>query len=182
MELDTIYNEDCLEGMKRIPDGSVDAIICDLPYGTMKTDHPSEAWKQRTQCEWDTIIPTDKLFAEYERIVRRGGTIVLFSQEPYTSHLRTFRGKNIDFLYPMMWKKDSAGNQLIAKNAPLSYFEDINVFAKSNPLHDYDCAHPLRPYFAKVMEYIGKPKKQIMDEIGQNADHTFRCNSSQFAL
>ena len=182
MELDTIYNEDCLEGMKRIPDGSVDAIICDLPYGTMKTDHPSEAWKQRTQCEWDTIIPTDKLFAEYERIVRRGGPIVLFSQEPYTSHLRTFRGKNIDFLYPMMWKKDSAGNQLIAKNAPLSYFEDINVFAKSNPLHDYDCAHPLRPYFAKVMEYIGKPKKQIMDEIGQNADHTFRCNSSQFAL
>ena len=88
----------------------------------------------------------------------------------------------MDFLYPMMWKKDTAGNSLMAANAPVSYFEDINVFAKSNPLHDYDLAHPLRPYFAKVMEYIGKPKKQIMDEIGQNADHTFRCNSSQFQL
>ena len=76
MELDTIYNEDCLEGMKRIPDGSVDAIICDLPYGTMKT-----AWKGLDEYDgrhqWDDIIPTDKLFAEYERIVRRGGTIVL---------------------------------------------------------------------------------------------------------
>ena len=182
IELDTLYNMDCLEGMKQIPDGTIDAVICDLPYGTMKTDHPSEAWKQRTQCEWDTIIPTDKLFAEYERVLRRGGVAVLFSQEPYTSHLRTFNGKNIDFLYPMYWKKDSAGNQLIAKNAPMSYIEDINVFAKANPLHDYDLAHPLRPYFAKVMEYIGKPRKQVIETIGQNADHTFRCNSSQFAL
>ena len=174
IELDRIYNMDCLEGMKAIPDGSVDAVICDLPYGTMKGIDDRH--------DWDTIIPTDKLFEQYERVLRRGGVAVLFSQEPYTSHLRTFRGKNMDFLYPMMWKKDTAGNSLMAANAPVSYFEDINVFAKSNPLHDYDLAHPLRPYFAKVMEYIGKPKKQIMDEIGQNADHTFRCNSSQFQL
>ena len=174
MEIDNIYNMDCLEGMKQIPDGTIDAVICDLPYGTMKGIDDRH--------DWDTIIPTDKLFEQYERVLRRGGVAVLFSQEPYTSHLRTFRGKNMDFLYPMMWKKDTAGNSLMAANAPVSYFEDINVFAKSNPLHDYDLAHPLRPYFAKVMEYIGKPKKQIMDEIGQNADHTFRCNSSQFQL
>ena len=174
MTLDNIYNMDCLEGMKQIPDGTIDAVICDLPYGTMKGIDDRH--------DWDTIIPTDKLFEQYERVLRRGGVAVLFSQEPYTSHLRTFRGKNMDFLYPMMWKKDTAGNSLMAANAPVSYFEDINVFAKSNPLHDYDLAHPLRPYFAKVMEYIGKPKKQIMDEIGQNADHTFRCNSSQFQL
>lgn len=174
LELDKIYNMDCLEGMKQIPDGTIDAVICDLPYGTMKGIDDRH--------DWDTIIPTDKLFEQYERVLRRGGVAVLFSQEPYTSHLRTFRGKNMDFLYPMMWKKDTAGNSLMAANAPVSYFEDINVFAKSNPLHDYDLAHPLRPYFAKVMEYIGKPKKQIMDEIGQNADHTFRCNSSQFQL
>ena len=182
MEIDNIYNMDCLEGMKQIPDGTIDAVICDLPYGTMKTDHPSEAWKQRTQCEWDTIIPTDKLFAEYERVLRRGGVAVLFSQEPYTSHLRTFNGKNIDFLYPMYWKKDSAGNQLIAKNAPMSYIEDINVFAKANPLHDYDCAHPLREYFAAVLDFLQVPKRQLMEEIGSRIDHTFRCNSSQFAL
>ena len=181
MEIDNIYNMDCLEGMKAIPDGSVDAVICDLPYGTMKNIGGAPGWHS-DNCDWDDIIPTDKLFAEYERVLRRGGAIILFSQEPYTSHLRTFRAKNIDFCYPMMWKKDSAGNIMLAKNAPLSYFEDINVFAKANPLHDYDLAHPLRPYFAKVMEYIGKPRKQVIETIGQNADHTFRCNSSQFAL
>ena len=101
IELDTLYNEDCLEGMKRIPDGSIDAVICDLPYGTMKTDHPSEAWSKRKQCEWDTIIPTDKLFAEYARVLRRGGACILFSQEPYTSHLRTYKERTLDFLYPM---------------------------------------------------------------------------------
>ena len=181
MKLDTIYNEDCLQGMKRIPDGSVDAIICDLPYGTMKGIVNAPGWGN-CSCEWDSIIPTEPLFEQYERVLRKGGTIVLFSMEPYTSHLRTFRAKNIDFCYPMMWKKDSAGNIMLAKNAPLSYFEDINVFAKANPLHDYDLAHPLRPYFAKVMEFIGRPRKQVIETIGQNADHTFRCNSSQFAL
>ena len=181
MEIDNIYNMDCLKGMKQIPDGTIDAVICDLPYGTMKNIGGAPGWHS-DNCDWDDIIPTDKLFAEYERVLRRGGAIILFSQEPYTSHLRTFRAKNIDFCYPMMWKKDSAGNIMLAKNAPLSYFEDINVFAKANPLHDYDLAHPLRPYFAKVMEYIGKPRKQVIETIGQNADHTFRCNSSQFAL
>ena len=181
MEIDNIYNMDCLEGMKQIPDGTIDAVICDLPYGTMKNIGGAPGWHS-DNCDWDDIIPTDKLFEQYERVLRRGGAIILFSQEPYTSHLRTFRAKNIDFCYPMMWKKDSAGNIMLAKNAPLSYFEDINVFAKANPLHDYDLAHPLRPYFAKVMEFIGRPRKQVIETIGQNADHTFRCNSSQFAL
>ena len=182
MEIDKIYNIDCLEGMKHIPDGSIDAIICDLPYGTMKTDHPSEAWSKRKQCEWDTIIPTDQLFEQYERVLRKGGTIVLFSAEPYTSHLRTFKARNISFLYPMYWLKDSAGNHLLANNAPLSIIEDINVFAKANPLYDYDLAHPLRQYFAKVMEFCGKSKREIIDEIGQRADHVFRGDSTQFAL
>ena len=176
IELDRIYNMDCLEGMKAIPDGSVDAVICDLPYGTMKGIDDRH--------DWDDIIPTDKLFAEYERVLRRGGVAVLFSQEPYTSHLRTFRGKNMDFLYPMMWRKNTAGNSLMAANAPVSYFEDINVFAKANPLHDYDLAHPLRPYFAKVMEFCGTTScKQINERLGhRHAEHTFYINSSQFAL
>ena len=67
IELDTIYNEDCLEGMQRIPDGTIDAVICDLPYGTMKGAAVG-AW-DGTQCDWDDIIPTEKLFAEYERVL-----------------------------------------------------------------------------------------------------------------
>ena len=112
MEIDNIYNMDCLEGMKQIPDGTIDAVICDLPYGTMKGIVNAPGWGN-CSCEWDEIIPTDKLFAEYERGVRRGGAIVLFSQEPYTSHLRTFKAYNaMKFCYPMMWKKDSAGKPL----------------------------------------------------------------------
>ena len=160
--LDTIYNMDCLEGMKQIPDGTIDAVICDLPYGTMKGVESGGGWKSGTT-EWDTIIPTDKLFAEYERVVRRGGTIILFSQEPYTSHLRTFKGTNIIFCYPMMWKKNHCGNIMLAKKAPLVYFEDINVFVRRA---DADTArdHPLRPYARKVVDFIGKTCKEVQQD------------------
>jgi site-specific DNA-methyltransferase (adenine-specific) len=182
IEPSNIYEGDCLELMPYIEEKSIDAVICDLPYGTMKGAQ-IEGWvKAERDTSWDEIIPTAPLFAEYERVLRRGGVAILFSQEPYTTHLRSFHAKNIDFLYPMIWLKNNHANALLSKNAPVSRFEDINVFAKANPLHDYDLAHPLRPYFAKVMEYIGKPRKQVIETIGQNADHTFRCNSSQFAL
>ena len=74
IELNKIYNEDCLEGMKRMPDKSVDMILCDLPYGT-------------TACKWDTIIPFEPLWEHYERIVKDNGAIVLTSDEPFTSQL-----------------------------------------------------------------------------------------------
>jgi len=149
---DKIFCEDCLIGMQRIPDGSVDAVICDLPYGTMKGIDDKH--------DWDDIIPTDKLFAEYERVVRRGGSIVLFSQEPYTSHLRTFKGTNIIFCYPMIWKKNSAGNSLMAAKAPVSHFEDINVFVRRADV-DTQHTHPLRPYAQSVVNFIGKSCKEI---------------------
>ena len=178
LELDQIYNLDCLDGMKHIPDGSIDAIICDLPYGTMKGIVNAPGWGN-CSCEWDEIIPTEPLFAEYERVLRMNGVAVLFSQEPYTSHLRTFKAKNMEFLYPLIWKKNSAGNALMSKVAPASVFEDINVFAKK---YDTQNIHPLRDYFAKVMDFVGKTKREIIDEVGQRADHVFRGDSTQFAL
>ena len=69
-----LYNEDCLVGMNRIPDASVDMILCDLPYGT-------------TQCKWDSIIPFDKLWTHYFRVIKKNGVIVLFGSEPFTSQL-----------------------------------------------------------------------------------------------
>ena len=170
MEIDKIYNMDCLEGMKQIPDGSIDAIICDLPYGTMKGIDDRH--------DWDEIIPSAPLFEQYERVLRRSGVAILFSQEPYTSHLRTFKPRNMDFLYPLIWLKDSAGNAMSAKTAPISYFEDINVFAKR---HDSQLLHPLRDYFSQVLNYCGG-KKIVISEIGGRADHVFRSESSQFAL
>lgn len=74
LELNRIYNEDCLEGMKRIPDGSVDCVICDLPYGT-------------TSNKWDSIIPLDKLWEAYDRVCKPTAAIVLTASQPFTSML-----------------------------------------------------------------------------------------------
>ena len=151
--------------MKRIPDGSVDAIICDLPYGTMKGSWKGLDEYDPNKHEWDNIIPTAPLFEQYERVLRKGGVAVLFSQEPYTSHLRTFHAKNMAFLYPMFWKKDSFGMSLNAKTAPLSFIEDINVFAKANPLYDYELKHPLREYSQKVLDFIGMSCRDIEKDL-----------------
>ena len=181
MEIDNIYNMDCLDGMKQIPDGTIDAVICDLPYGTMK-GAAIEGWvKAGRDTTWDVCIPTMELFDQYERILRKDGVAILFSQEPYTSHLRNFkyRNSNFPFAYPLIWKKDSFGNNLMANKAPVSYFEDISVFYKQYDTH-FD--RPIRKYFAKVLEYIGKDKSVINAEIEGNTDHTFRLTSKHFVI
>lgn len=116
-ELNKIYNEDCLEGMKRIPDKSVDMILCDLPYGT-------------TACKWDSIIPFELLWEQYERIIKDNGAIVLFADEPFTSRLVCSNIKN--FKYRITWDKDIGGGYLNAKIMPLKQTEDICVFSKVN--------------------------------------------------
>lgn len=177
MEDMKLLQGDCLELMKNIPDGSVDMILCDLPYGTMK-GAGLDGWdKQKTA--WDERLDTDRLFAEYERILRRNGVAVLFSQEPYTAHLRSYKATNIEFAYSLIWKKDHFANALISKKAPVSYFEDISVFYK---VHDSQLLNPLRDYSAQLLEYIGKSKKEIIERIGQRADHFFRVDSMQFSL
>ena len=182
IELDRIYNMDCLEGMKQIPDGTIDAVICDLPYGTMKGIVNAPGWGN-CSCEWDEIIPTQELFDAYNRVLRMNGTCVLFSMEPYTSHLRTFRYRDtsFEFCYPMIWRKNSAGNALMSKVAPASVFEDINVFRKR---FDTGGHHPLRDYAAKVLRYCGvKSSKEINERLGhRRAEHFFYTDSMQFSL
>ena len=114
IELDTIYNEDCLEGMKRIPDGSIDAIICDLPYGTTKN-------------AWDSLIPLDKLWEQYKRIIKPSGAIVLFSQQPFTSALVMSNPKM--FRYEWIWEKEMGTGFLNANYAPLKSHENVVIFS-----------------------------------------------------
>ena len=95
IELNKIYNEDCLEGMKRIPDGSVDCVICDLPYGT-------------TSCSWDILIPFDKLWEQYDRIIKDNGAVLLFGQEPFSSFVRMSNLKN--YKYDIYWQKERITN------------------------------------------------------------------------
>ena len=123
---------DCLELMKDIPDGSVDLVLTDPPYGTMK-GAPISSWKARNDCaEWDTTLDTEKMFAEISRVLRRNGKAVLFCQEPYTSHLITNVPPSMLFCYRGIWLKNCSGNSMMAKKAMTSWFEDFCVFVCKN--------------------------------------------------
>ena len=161
---------DCLIEAENIPSGSVDLILTDLPYGTMNGFNG---------IDWDFAIDPKEVYAIANRILRKNGKMVLFSQEPYTSRLINDAIPNVPFSYRMIWEKDNFANALLVNKAPVSYYEDILVFSKT---HDTDGIHPLREYFAKVLEYIGETRSKIIETIGQRADHTFRTNSTQYAL
>lgn len=169
---------DCLELMKEIPDDSVDLILCDPPYGTMNTD----GGRRIGIHGWDKKLPTDQMFLEISRILRPNGKAVLFGQEPYTSELITSAIPSLPFSYRAIWKKDSFGNCLGVNKNMVSCFEDILIFRKTHPKHDFNGVHPLRPYAEKVFRFIGMTKKAIIDVLGQCADHFFRFNSTQFSL
>ena len=179
MELNKIYNEDCLEGMKRIPDGSVDMILCDLPYGTVK-GMKLDGWQDES-VYWDEAIDNRELFKEYNRILKESGSAVLFSQEPFTSNLRSFNHHNVIFSYPLIWIKDHFANPFNASRAPVSYFEDISVFRKK---YDTQNLNPLRKYFENILDYAGlSSSKDVNNLLGhQRADHAFRITSTQFKL
>ena len=115
MELDKIYNMDCLEGMKDIEDKSIDMILCDLPYGT-------------TACKWDTVIPFNKLWIQYKRIIKVGGAIVLNGCQPFTSALIMSNPKW--FKYEWIWDKHIPRNFINAKIMPMQKHENILVFGK----------------------------------------------------
>lgn len=112
---------DCLELMKQIPDKSVDMILCDLPYGT-------------TACKWDIVIPFDKLWEQYNRVIKDNGAIVLFGSEPFTSLLITSNIKM--FRYDIVWDKVNCSSGILAKKRPLKSHENIVIFYKNQPTYN----------------------------------------------
>lgn len=161
MEINKIYNLDCIKGMQEMQPESVDLILCDPPYGTIKDlgKYSAEQYMQNQNTKWDEIIPTADLFAGFFRVLRNNGALVLFSQEPYTSHIRTHHVENLNFCYPMIYEKTTTGNPLKAKIAPLSFFEDVSVWRKRVDFTDE--AHPLRDYARRLVEWLGKDYKQV---------------------
>ena len=115
LELNKIHQGDCLEIMKDIPDGSIDMILCDLPYGT-------------TACSWDTIIPFEPLWEQYKRVIKDNGAIVLTASQPFTS---TLIMSNINwFKYELIWDKNYGGAPGTAKYRPMPSHESMLVFGK----------------------------------------------------
>lgn len=113
---------DCLELMKNIEDKSIDMILCDLPYGT-------------TKCKWDSIIPFNELWEQYNKIIKDNGAILLFGAEPFSSKLRLSNEKM--YRYDWYWEKDKGTNFGSSRKQPLKKVETISVFYKKQPF--YDC-------------------------------------------
>jgi len=114
--INQIFNEDCLEWMKRIPDGSIDCIITDPPYWT-------------TACKWDSVIPFDLMWEQLKRIIKPNWAIVLFGSEPFSSALRMSNIKM--YKYDWVWNKDKAWNVMCASYQPMKVHENIVIFSKS---------------------------------------------------
>ena len=179
-----LWHGDCLELMKNIPDGSVDLVLTDPPYGTMK-GAALDGWKNQTT-QWDTAIDPVKIFEQISRVLRQNGKAVLFSQEPYTSRLITSAIPSLPFAYRAMWYKNVHANALLAKSAMVSRYEDICIFTKP---HDAECTNELRDYFKRVLEFIGaKSCKEINARLGhRKSEHCFYVTgngkgSTQFSL
>lgn len=153
LELDKIYLGDCLELMPQIPDKSIDMVLCDLPYGTTKN-------------QWDSIIPLDKLWAQYERVIKPNGAIVLFSQQPFTSMLVMSNPKM--FKYEWIWEKENGTGFLNANHAPLKIHENILVFGKgaTSPTKK-SVSMTYNPQKTK-----GKPYTCVQGYTGNNYSHT----------
>ncbi len=121
LDVNDIYQGDCLELMNGIPDRSVDMILCDLPYGT-------------TACKWDTIIPFESLWEQYERVIKTNGAIVLFGSEPFSSALRMSNIKR--YKYDWIWDKVKPSGHLNAKIMPLKEHEIISIFSKGKCVYN----------------------------------------------
>lgn len=116
-----LINGECIEEMKKLEDKSIDMILCDLPYGT-------------TACKWDTVIPFDKLWEQYNRIIKDNGAIVLFGSEPFSSKLRISNEKY--FRYDIIWEKPRILNFMAVKKQIGKCHETISIFYKKQPTYN----------------------------------------------
>jgi site-specific DNA-methyltransferase (adenine-specific) len=107
--------------MSEIPDGSVDMVLCDLPYGT-------------TDCKWDSVIPFEPLWAQYRRVCKRNAAIVLTASQPFTTVL--INSNFADFRYAMVWDKGTVTGFALAKSRPLKCHEDVCVFYREQPTYN----------------------------------------------
>lgn len=170
---------DCLEEMDKLidEDVKVDMVLTDPPYGLIS--HMNIEGYINKDNSWDNIIPSDRLFNCCKHLLKLNRMMVLFSCEPYTSHLRNFKNDSLKFAYPLYWLKDHFANGLGWKKSPVSYVEDISVFRK-----EFECFDsPFREYSEYLFEHIPDTRKEIMSKRGnQKLDHFFRFKSNQFNL
>jgi site-specific DNA-methyltransferase (adenine-specific) len=129
-----LYKGDCLIESDKIKSGSVDLILTDLPYGTVKDiKYPNQNRKgYDTTAKWDITIATNEIYKIANRILRKNGKMVLFAQQPFTTELINKAIPNLPFNYGCIWEKDNFANALFVNKACVGYYEDILVFSKNS--------------------------------------------------
>jgi len=162
MQTNSVYLGDCLELMQDIPNGSIDMILCDLPYGT-------------TACKWDIIIPFEPLWEQYERIIKPNGAIVLFGNEPFSSSLRFSNFKS--YKYEWYWKKNIPSGFQLATIQPQRCIENILIFYKKQPTFNKQMRDTIINYRSVINGNIVKDKKKSEHNFGTNPQTAERRNT-----
>ena len=160
----TLYNADCFDIFPQIDNKSVDLILADLPYGT-------------TACKWDTILPFDKLWQAYERIIKDNGAIVLTASQPFTSALVMSNPKK--FKYQWVWEKGTASNFANANYQPLKSHEDVLVFGSFPASPTKKGLKNYNPQFEKGKPYICKAGLQRSDSYLRSGAASLRGGNYQ---
>ena len=159
-----LYKGDCLIESDKIEDSSIDLILTDLPYGTVKNIQ-LKGWDNNTT-KWDNVIDAKRIYNIANRILRKNGKMVLFAQDPFSTYLKNEAIPNIPHNYNLIWEKDHFASPLLAKKAPVNYYEDILVFSKTSAGNN------------KVKDYLVKEKEKAYTNSW--TDQTLRklCNLS----
>ena len=163
-----LYHGDCLEIMKRIPDHSIDMILCDLPYGF-------------TDCKWDSVIPFADLWKQYKRIAKKNCVCVLFGNQPFTSAM--ISSNFSEFSHIWYWKKNCPTNALNAKRQPMRNIEEIPVFVLNQPSKNNEGVHEnLRKYFFDELKKSGWKRKDVDKLLNSSMSSHYFTNGQQFVI
>ena len=165
MELNKVLHGDCLELMKDIPDGSVDMVLCDPPYGS-------------TRCAWDVIIPFDPLWEQYKRVIKRNGAIVLFAVEPFTSEV--VMSNVCNFRQKLTWLKTRPTNVFNAKKQFMNWSEDVLIFYQHAPTFNPIMRTDGEFSGGKVQRMNTDRANGVMGKTGEKKDYVHKPNGGLF--
>lgn len=175
-----LINGETLEEMAKLPDESIDLILLDPPYGTIKG---IDKTTDRKKVDWDVVIDMDEMFNQYKRLLKVGGRLIIFGNNGFTQQTRNLSSNILKYAYTMYWIKNHFGSPLSAKTAPLSYVEDISVFNKNDDRNDVQA--PLtRKYSHSIREYLGNMKlSELMKPFGHSKlSHFLSSEGTQFGI
>jgi DNA modification methylase len=178
--MNKLLKGDCLIESDKIESGSVDLILTDLPYGTVKgMGGKMEKYKHLSNADWDNVIDTNKIMQIANRILRKNGKMILTANQPFTTELISKAIPNVPHCYNMYWDKMHFANCLVANKAPVSYIEDVLVFSKNC---ETELIHPLRYYAKQVFDFCNLSKKEIINSFDMVKVNFLRFDDTQFAF